>query len=241
MQISLMNQVEPTQSTVQSPVGTLVEVKSGAENTQGKKINFRGAPENDEFKKDAKAAKNAGIFASVVGLGSLVVSGLMLKKANDATKAAKPVIEKLQAKLSKVEKTEEQINKFMADTGLGDVVSFLKQAGKTSADFVSDVVKNLGSIAAKHKQAADPATAEALRVEGVQKFVELVKQHVGSFGGFAEAQKVKLKDNPLFNIGTLMQDRVNQPLSFAEKKSLLNAKKALMNLFADASQKLSGQ
>lgn len=73
------------------------------------------AETNPQTGNDAKAAKNFAILATLGSVGSLVVSGLMLKKANAISKeveAAKPLTEKISKIIEETEPAIKKITEF---------------------------------------------------------------------------------------------------------------------------------
>lgn len=109
----------------------------------------------DTFMSDIKTAKTAGVVASIVGLGSLAASLVVLKKASDVSKTAAPIVEKAGTLTKGVEK-------IIKETGLDNVLNFAKESVSVFLNKSGDIIKELGEIAKKINRTTDEQELDTL-------------------------------------------------------------------------------
>lgn len=192
-----MNSLKTTDPTapVQNPTPTTAPAPTTT------KVAFRGeeAPQ-DAFVKEAKGAKNAGIIASVAGIGSIAVSTVMLMKANKVAKAAQPVIEDLQKQLAGSKKIMTAVEKFAKDTGLDNVSELISTVVNKLFGHSGDAVKNLGEIAKKMNIEADEVKLAELQKQFSEKLAQHVEELAKDVDKTAAPTIKKIVESPLSSI-----------------------------------------
>lgn len=138
---------------ISTPVPAAGPVATPTEAPQPKsKVAFCAEEKPDEFVSEVKKAKNAGILATVVSAGGLIVSGLMLKKASKMAKVA----EEAGKMMEESKKFTEPLKKLYSDLGLDKAVNVMAQAFKTVCEKGGEGVKGLSVTLKKLNAETDP-------------------------------------------------------------------------------------
>lgn len=125
------------------------------------KVAFGSGEKPDEFVSEVKKAKTAGTIAAVAATGSLVVSAIMLRKANAmakvATEAGK-VMEQAKA-------ITEPLQKFSKDIGLDKALNVIGTSLKSAFEKGGEGAKGLAETLKKMNAEKDPAKLAELNKE----------------------------------------------------------------------------